>query len=144
MFSEILIIKKGESMEGLNKFKVLTITIVLLFVFVVAAIYSNTKDASQLKAKNNLKAEKANFKKDIQASMDNVPNNSSDITELQTSLENLNARVDELSNKLNETHNGICKIYGILRDDGVEQLSSEAAIEEARDNNRELVMTCSF
>ncbi len=131
-------------MEGLNKFKVLTITIVLLFVFVVAAIYSNTKDATQLKTKNSANIEKSNLKKDIQSERNNFSDNSGDISELQTSLGNLNARVDELSNRLEETHNGTCKIYGILRDNEVEKLSSEAAIQEARDNDRELVMTCSF
>lgn len=131
-------------MEGLNKFKVLTITIVLLFVFVVAAIYSNTKDATRLKTKNSVNIEKANLKKDIQSAKNNISENMVDMSELQTSLENLNSRVDELSSRMEETHNGTCKIYGILRDNEVEQLSSESAIQEAKDNDRELVMTCSF
>ena len=38
-------------MEGLNKFKVLTIAFICMFVFVVAAIYSNTKDATMKKEK---------------------------------------------------------------------------------------------
>ncbi len=131
-------------MEGLNKFKVLTITIVLLFVFVVTEKNSNTKDASQWKTKNSANIEKSNPKNNIQSERNNFSDNSGDISELQTSLGNLNARVDELSNRLEETHNGTCKIYGILRDNEVEKLSSEAAIQEARDNDRELVMTCSF
>ena len=33
-------------MESMNKFKVLTVIIVCMFLFVIAAIYSNTKDVA--------------------------------------------------------------------------------------------------
>ena len=37
-------------MESMNKFKALTVIIVCMFVFVIAAIYSNTKDVATSKA----------------------------------------------------------------------------------------------
>ena len=37
-------------MENINKFKVFTIVIICTFVFVIAAIYTNTKDVTEDKA----------------------------------------------------------------------------------------------
>ena len=57
-------------MEGLNKFKVLTIAFICMFVFVVAAIYSNTKDATMKKEKQ--KAEQMANREGDNISVDNA------------------------------------------------------------------------
>ena len=38
-------------MDGLNKFKILTIVFLCMFVFVIAAIYTNTKEVTENKTK---------------------------------------------------------------------------------------------
>ncbi len=134
-------------MEGLNKFKVLTVVVVFLFLFVVAAIYTNTKDASQGKidVTNQAKAEK--FKEDIKSDVANSSANSQDVQNVNDEVNNINMRLDSLSARIDQLEAGAkpsCYVYGIMGDNGVEQLSAESAISEARDNNRELVMTCSF
>ncbi len=134
-------------MEGLNKFKVLTVIVVFMFLFVVAAIYTNTKDASQgkVEVKNQAQAEK--FKEDIKADVANSSANSEDVQNVNVEVHNLNMRIDSLSARIDQIEAGTkpsCYVYGVMGDNGVEQLSAESAISEARDNNRELVMNCSF
>ena len=125
-------------MEGLNKFKVLTVVVVFLFLFVVAAIYTNTKAASQVKIE---------CKEDIKSDVANSSANSQDVQNVNDEVHNINMRLDSLSARIDQLEAGAkpsCYVYGIMGDNGVEQLSAESAISEARDNNRELVMTCSF
>ena len=129
-------------MESMNKFKVHTIIFICLFVFAVGAIYSNTKDVSnqksQVKTEN---IETAPTENTVQVN---------DNQDLASQVELLNSRVDELNEKLSnigeETNStGLsCRIYGSLTANGVEQLTPEAAIQEAKVNNSELVVTCSF
>lgn len=130
-------------MEGLNKFKVLTITFIAMFVFVVAAIYSNTKDASATKNQDKEKA-----KKEQTVRPQNNPNtvalNNPAIEEMYIKLEQLSSRVEEISAKSNSSSDIRCSIRGIMNDNNLEELSPEAALQEVRDNNSELVLTCKF
>jgi len=139
----------GELMEGLNKFKVLTVVIILMFIFVVAAIYTNTKDVSEGKIKVKNAAEKEQFRNDIRSDMTSSENASNtEVGDLARQVEMLNRRLDEMRSKIDEngdnSSNGSCNVYGIVTENGVEQLSVSAALQEARDNGRELVLTCSF
>ena len=76
-------------MEGLNKFKVLTIAFICMFVFVVAAIYSNTKDATMKKEKQ--KAEQTANREGDNISVDNAQ-----LEELYIKVNELNKSVEEL------------------------------------------------
>lgn len=123
-------------MEGLNKFKVLTITFICMFVFVVAAIYSNTKDATMKKEKQ--KAEQMANREGDNISVDNAQ-----LEELYIKVNELNKSVEELN--LQKSGNNVnCEIRGIMGDNGLEELTIDAALQEARDNGRELVMGCHF
>lgn len=123
-------------MEGLNKFKVLTIAFICMFVFVVAAIYSNTKDATIKKEKQ--KAEQMANREGNNISVDNAQ-----LEELYIKVNELNKSVEELN--LQKSGNNVnCEIRGIMGDNGLEELTIDAALQEARDNGRELVMGCHF
>ena len=123
-------------MEGLNKFKVLTIAFIRMFVFVVAAIYSNTKDATMKKEKQ--KAEQMANREGDNISVDNAQ-----LEELYIKVNELNKSVEELN--LQKSGNNVnCEIRGVMGDNGLEELTIDAALQEARDNGRELVMGCHF
>lgn len=123
-------------MDGLNKFKVLTIAFICMFVFVVAAIYSNTKDATMKKEKQ--KAEQMANREGDNISVDNAQ-----LEELYIKVNELNKSVEELN--LQKSGNNVnCEIRGIMGDNGLEELTIDAALQEARDNGRELVMGCHF
>ena len=123
-------------MEGLNKFKVLTIAFICMFVFVVAAIYSNTKDATMKKEKQ--KAEQMANREGDNISVDNAQ-----LEELYIKVNELKKSVEELN--LQKSGNNVnCEIRGIMGDNGLEELTIDAALQEARDNGRELVMGCHF
>lgn len=123
-------------MEGLNKFKVLTIAFICMFVFVVAAIYTNTKDATMKKEKQ--KAEQMANREGDNISVDNAQ-----LEELYIKVNELNKSVEELN--LQKSGNNVnCEIRGIMGDNGLEELTIDAALQEARDNGRELVMGCHF
>lgn len=123
-------------MEGLNKFKVLTIAFICMFVFVVAAIYSNTKDATMKKQKQ--KAEQTANREGDNISVDNAQ-----LEELYIKVNELNKSVEELN--LQKSGNNVnCEIRGVMGDNGLEELTIDAALQEARDNGRELVMGCHF
>ena len=123
-------------MEGLNKFKVLTIAFICMFVIVVAAIYSNTKDATMKKEKQ--KAEQTANREGDNISVDNAQ-----LEELYIKVNELNKSVEELN--LQKSGNNVnCEIRGVMGDNGLEGLTIDAALQEARDNGRELVMGCHF
>lgn len=127
-------------MESINKFKALTIIIVCMFVFIIAAIYSNTKDVAGTKTQQ--KAENIsnqNDKRNVQQKQD------TSVEYLESQFNILNKRVDELSEKVSSEDSGVtCKIIGVANSEGITRLSQEEALEDARDNGSEIVITCSF
>ena len=55
----------------------------------------------------------------------------------------MNKSVEELN--LQKSGNNVnCEIRGVMGDNGLEELTIDAALQEARDNGRELVMGCHF
>ena len=127
-------------MESMNKFKVLTVVIICMFLFIVAAIYSNTKDIA---GSHMQKVEKAGSydKKQITNSI----KAGESVEALQSQVEFLNKRVDELSQKVRSTSSSMsCKIVGVHTSEGILRLSQTAAIEEAQDTGADLVITCSL
>ncbi len=123
-------------MEGLNKFKVLTIAFICMFVFVVAAIYTNTKDATVKKEKQ--KAEQMANREGDNISVDNAQ-----LEELYIKVNELNKRFEDID--LQKAGNSVnCQVRGVMGDNGLEELTIDAALQEARDNGKDLVMTCHF
>lgn len=136
-------------MESLNKFKIITIIVLCLFVFAIAAMYSNTKDASE--GKMQLKNEEQNEQiqqENMEADSADTTQSSDRLTNIENDLSNLIMRVDELSERVNNgssSGTGLnCRIIGTMGDGGIDQLSAEAAVEEAKENNREIVISCSL
>ncbi len=131
-------------MEGMNKFKVLMVIVVFMFLFVVAAIYTNTKEASQNVEKHNDQSVSEQINdKNIMQSINNKKSSEpkgSDIDVINERIDSLSARLDDIEARSNYT----CRVYGVLSVSGVEQLSADSAVEEARNNNKELVLSCSF
>ncbi|MBD5402197.1 hypothetical protein HDR58_05290 [bacterium] len=123
-------------MEGLNKFKVLTVAFILMFIFIVAAIYSNTKDAA--KSKNKL--EKTDTPRNNTSNAASY-GNTAQLERLSIRINELSERVDNLSNDDNKLK---CSIQGVLDGNTINEMSTAAAVQEARDNDKELVMICSF
>ena len=127
-------------MESMNKFKVLTVVIICLFIFTVAAIYTNTKEES---AKSS-KAQKQ--KTTVQKVVKDVEYADKEFGKVVNDVLMLNKRVDDLSDRLNERDTSsevvTCRILGTLANDGVEELSPDAAVQDAKINNNPLVITC--
>lgn len=132
-------------MESMNKFKVLTIIVICMFIFAIAAIYSNTKDASEGKLQAKQQAQNEQVQDEIKTNENTDETNNSDTA---TQIDVLNRRIDELNDKIgNSDNNGIplnCKIYGSMTSSGIEPLSPDAAVQEAKVNNNDLVITCSM
>jgi hypothetical protein len=126
-------------MESMNKFKALTVIIVCMFVFVIAAIYSNTKDVATSKALPTSKPLSTDYKQRA-----GVDNGNVSTVYLEQQFNFLNKRVDELSDKVSNSESLKCKVIGVYTPDGIEKLSQNSAIEEARDYGYDLVITCSF
>lgn len=120
-------------MESMNKFKVLTIVILCMFIFVIAAMYSNTKDASK-------KGEGPKIDKTYMA------NTSENLNDVAKQVNVLNRRVDELNDKLSagssDENELKCKIYGTMSYEGIEKMPSADAIEDAKNTGSAIVLTC--
>ena len=132
-------------MESMNKFKVLTIIVICMFIFAIAAIYSNTKDASEGKLQEKQQAANEQVQNEIKTNenTDLASNN-----DTATQIDVINHRLDELNEKFNNSNNNgtpiNCKIYGSMTSSGIEQLSPDTAIQEAKVNNNDIVITCSI
>lgn len=132
-------------MENVNKFKVFTIAIICTFLFAIAAIYTNTKDVTEEKAGEKTESQFYQEKEESRYENDSI-------NSTNAAIESLSRKVDELSEKVyntNKTNNGNstelkCRIAGTLSSRGMEEMSSSAAINDAKVNNNDLVVLCSF
>lgn len=138
-------------MESMNKFKVLTIIVICMFLFVVAAIYSNTKDATQGKLETKNQAANERLEKNIKSNLESSVQNNGNLSNVAVEFEMLNKRIDELGERVTQQEQVLkggtglnCQIYGSMTQNGVEQLTPESAIQEAKVNNNDIVITCSF
>lgn len=131
-------------MQGFNKFRVLTVGFILMFVFAIAAMYTNTKDIAMQKSKKSEIA-KNNISNDT-LSNDNLRFHKKDTDEdYLDQIDVLTARVDNLEKSLRENNNdsGLnCQIRGVLDNGDVIPLSPSESVEEANLNKKELVITC--
>lgn len=129
-------------MNGLNKFKMFTIIFICMFVFVVGAIYTNTKEVSENKTQANKQAQNDSAPKTPNVNQ-NMQGNEQ-INDLYWKVDELSRKVEEISNNSSEGTSLSCNVQGVLDGDKIEELTSDAALQEARDNGRELVLICSF
>lgn len=135
-------------MNGLNKFQALTIVFICMFVFVIAAFYTNTKE--EVSKKTNLNNEK------MVQNQNNNQNNNQNTTAYDSANEDrqrlyqLIDDVQDLSGKVDEfiVNEGrdkvVCTMEGFFNDGNVEQIPSDTSIQEIKDNGKQLILFCSF
>lgn len=132
-------------MENVNKFKVFTIVIICTFVFVIGAIYTNTKDVTEEKTGERIEQ--------TDAYTDTRSNYGRNTNAYGTEIDDLRQRVDELSAKIDNSDRRRqeasssdlkCRIAGTLSGRGMEEMSPSAAVNDAKINNNDLVVLCSF
>lgn len=132
-------------MRELSKFQITTVIFLLMFVFVIGAIYTNTKEVAdkKLNANNNTIAQ--NNEEDYNYERNAISENSSRIQDLSNRVDELTQQITNLKNsKAQESSNIKCHIFGISTPNGFMQLNQSEAISEAYNNGADLVMTCNF
>lgn len=132
-------------MRELSKFQITTVIFLLMFVFVIGAIYTNTKEAAdkKLNAENNVMEK--NVRDNYNYERDAISENNTQIQDLSNRVDDLTQQIAKLKTvKLQERSNIKCHVFGIATSGGFLQLTPEEAIAEARNNGSDLVMTCNF
>ncbi len=146
-------------MQEFSKYKVITFGLVLMFVFVIAAIYTNTKDIASQKSKTMQDSSQQQINStstDAQAQIetelsDNTPavvtENNND---LGNKILNLTERIDNIERtvfapKNDNADSGVrCSVKGIINDGHFMPMSDSDALRESRENNKEVLITCIF
>lgn len=146
-------------MQEFSKYKVITFGLVLMFVFVIAAIYTNTKDIASQKSKTMQDSSQQQINStstDTQAQIetelsDNTPavvtENNND---LGNKILNLTERIDNIERtvfapKNDNADSGVrCSVKGIINDGHFMPMSDSDALRESRENNKEVLITCIF
>jgi len=144
-------------MQEFSKYKVITAGIILMFVFAVAAIYTNTKDVVEKKMnskkpaieQNQSIAEQENTVDTQNDFATQNSNNNINNTETNNQILRITERLDTLEQKVfapenNENLGVRCNIKGIVDDGHFVPTSSEEAVNESRTNGKEVLITCIF
>ena len=143
-------------MQYFSKYRMITVGIILMFIFVIAAIYTNTKDVAAKKMQerngiatpNLINTDKEN---DITPAFgDSEQNNPGVNNDNATSNEliKITERVSQLEQKVytnnDEEQSVKCSVKGIIDDGHMVPLSAEEAVNESKINNKEVIITCIF
>ena len=142
-------------MQGFNKFRILTAGFILMFIFAIAAMYSNTKDITAQRVKNH-STNSATTSTTTPAANNNIYSNKPVFDEPMdnqsfTQLRNLTDRIEQLEKSVRNlngevaqfTESGLaCKIRGVLDNGEVIPLPPAESIAESKMNKREVVITC--
>lgn len=133
-------------MRELSKFQITTVIFLLMFVFVIGAIYTNTKEVADKKLNANNNAIVQNNENDYDYERNVISENNSQIKDLSNRVDELTQQITNLKNtKFQEEHSNVkCRIFGITTPNGFMQLNQSEAISEAYNNGADLVMTCNF
>ncbi len=138
-------------MREFSKFRVITVGFILMFIFVIAAMYTNTKDIAKQKALN-----KSNYenKIDNDASSQNFnritfdDSNNEDLehkfNDMQNRIEILEETVNNFAIKTQNSPSLNCQIRGVLDNGDVIPLDAKESLDEAKLNKKEIVITCTL
>lgn len=141
-------------MHQFSKYRMITAGIILMFIFAIAAIYTNTKDAAERKINN-----RTNTEQQINVEQKTSIENLQDITtqnthhnidnETNNQILQITERLDELERKVFAPQNNNdgsvrCTVRGIINDGHIIPLSSQEAVNESRTNGKEVLITCIF
>ena len=148
-------------MQEYSKYRMITAGIILMFVFAIAAIYTNTKDAAlkTMQNKNNNElGQSFSINKDINKEV--VNNSVDDKTQnINTNADNetnnqilqITERLDTLERKVfspqsnNDDDKSVrCEVRGIISDGHIVPISPSEAVNESRTNGKEVLITCIF
>ena len=131
-------------MFELNKFKIITLCFILMFIFAIAAMYTNTKDVVKDKGgqkesysqRTNYYPEQRSSKKNnvSPAIVENLMNRISALEESVATSGNDNSDKDKFN----------CSIQGFMSGDILVPVSESDSLKEAKENGKEIVMLCSF
>ncbi len=134
-------------MPEFSKFRLITVGIILMFIFVVAAIYTNTKDAA-----NSMKEkEQQEIKINEIPQLEEQPE--PEISETEKQLQNLTERIDYLEKKAAQTPEvqpaarteGVrCSIKGIVANGRLVPLSAQDSVNESKNNGNDVFIICNF
>jgi len=147
-------------MQEFSKYRMITAGIILMFIFAIAAIYTNTKDAAVKKVQNKTAIEQPQQTQQpvieegssIQTSVNDITtqNNNNDINNgTNNQILQITERLDELERKVfapqnNDDGSVRCTVQGILNDGHIIPLSAQEAVNESRTNGKEVLITCIF
>lgn len=143
-------------MQEFSKYRIITAGIILMFIFAIAAIYTNTKDAAVKKIQNQTVNEQQIPQAVVQegSSIDNpeditTSNNNINNTETNNQILQITERIDELERKVfapqNDDEKSVkCMVQGILNDGHIIPASAEEAVNASRTSGKEVLITCVF
>lgn len=139
-------------MQQYSKYRIITVGFILMFIFAIAAIYTNTKDIVAQKTNMNKAAEQQkinNNQNDIRNTVIDESDYSDSQNEIRNKLSDLNNRIHDLEKavfaKDNTEDIGVhCRIQGIADDGHFIPMSDEEAINESKENNKEVIISCIF
>lgn len=144
-------------MQEFSKYRVITAGIILMFIFVIAAIYTNTKDVAMKKiqeqnteiANNQPKIEPVTQENNLPADI-TTGNSGNTANEINDEMYRITERVTQLEQKVYSASNAgneqsvRCTVQGIIDNEHLVPLTAESAVNESRTNGKEVVITCIF
>ena len=148
-------------MQEFSKYRVITAGFILMFIFIVAAIYTNTKDIANKKLKSGdivqeqiqqpvteqeTKTTEFNGEDFATQSSNNITSSNEDTS---NKILQITERIDELERKVfspaNDNDKSVrCTVQGIINDGHIIPMSSQEAVNESRTNGKEVLITCVF
>lgn len=132
-------------MHEISKFKVFTLIAVLLFIFVIAAMYTNTKEAADKKVQNST-IQTGEQEQEREENLENAGQQDSQ------KWIRLARRIDDLEQKINDGESSSsgsseklnCSVQGIMDGDNIVPLSAQESLNEGRNSGKEIVMLCKY
>lgn len=148
-------------MQEFSKYRIITVGFILMFIFIVAAIYTNTKDIASKKLKSadtvQEQVQQPVIEQETQTTQfggsdfatQSTDNNINNNEETSNKILQITERIDELERKVfspaNDNDKSVrCVVQGIIDDGHIVPLSSQEAVRESRANGKEVLITCVF
>ena len=141
-------------MYGLNKYKIITISFICVFIMLVTAMYTTTKNAAQRQEMEQQQQEQIPGRtvNPSDANSNTSANGQTEITvqdsNIQDQVNNLRTQFDDLARDVSnlkavqsQLH---CKVQGLYNNGTIDETTPETAFREAQSNGQNIVLVCSF
>lgn len=138
-------------MYGFNKYKVITISFICVFVFLVATMYTTTKNVAQKQIteqeqQDQLRAQALANKKDRLNKENELNENSNE--NLSDQIYNLKTQIDYMARDIETIKTTDaqlkCRIRGIYNNGSIEEVSPDTALNESRNSGAEIALICTY